>query len=337
MVRRTGVASPDSGTESVMYGEEPHGWPGSGRPAPAAKAPWSGGGGRWTVWPMRIILWAALIVVAYRGIMAIALNEKPASSTSAAATANGPAAQFPAALAEAFATQFGHVYLNYDPANAQARQQQLAYFLAPSLLQSGQSGTTFGMSGNAATQVSSESVVGIDVRSASTAVVSLLATVNDRQMEFGVPIYAQDGGIVVSGLPSLQPIPQLVTLPTPPSVQQDTAVASQLKSQLPGFFKAYASASDTSQMPLSRFLAPGASVGGISNEGVQFKDIVDGSLNVPQQGGTTRNITVTVDWQLTGQDSSFAATYDMSVVDQGGDRWYVKEIRASTQPMGTAP
>jgi hypothetical protein len=125
-----------------------------------------------------------------------------------------------------------------------------------------------------------------------------------------------------------------VTLPTPPSVQQDTAAADQLKTQLPGFFKAYAS--DSPQMPLSRFLAPGAAVGGISNEGVQFQGIVDGSLNVPQ-GGATRNITVTVNWQLKGQDSGFAATYDMSVVDQGGDRWYVKEIRASTQPMGTAP
>jgi hypothetical protein len=317
-----------------MYGEEPHGWPGTDRQASAAKAPWSGSGGRWTVWPMRIILWAALLVVAYRGIMAIALNEKPASSTGPAATASGPAAQFPVTLAEAFATQFGHVYLNYDPANtanAGTRQQQLAYFLAPSLLQSG---TTFGVSGNSAMQVTSESVVGIDVRSANSAIVKLLATVNNRQMEFGVPIYAQGGGIVVSGLPSLQPIPQLVTLPATPSMQQDTAAATQLKSQLPGFFKAYAS--DTPQMPLSRFLAPGASVGGISNEGVQFKDIVDGSLNVPQ-GGATRNITVTVDWQLTGQDTSFAATYDMSVVDQQGDRWYVKEIRASTQPMGTAP
>lgn len=331
MVRRTSVASDDSGTESAMYGEEPHGWPGTDRQAPAAKPPWIGSGGRWTVWPMRVILWAALLVVAYRGIMAIALNEKPASSTGAAATASGPSAQFPAALAEAFAAQFGHVYLNYDPANTGARQQQLAYFLAPSLLQSG---TTFGVSGSGAMQVTSESVVGIDVRSVNSAIVKLLATVNDRQMEFGVPIYAQDGGIVVSGLPSLQPIPQLVTLPTPPSVQQDAAAKTQLQSQLPGFFKAYAS--DTPQMPLSRFLAPGASVGGISNEGVQFKDIVAGSLNVPQ-GGATRNITVTVDWQLTGQDSSFAATYDMSVVAQQGDRWYVKEIRASTQPMGTTP
>src|SRR5437868_6101980 len=102
MVRRSGVASADSGTESAMYGDESPSWPGTDRPAPVAKAPWSGGGGRWTVWPMRIILWAAILVIGYRGIMAIALNEKPASSGSGtAATAGGPTSQFPVTLAEA--------------------------------------------------------------------------------------------------------------------------------------------------------------------------------------------------------------------------------------------
>ena len=88
---------------------------------------------------------------------------------------------------------------------------------------------------------------------------------------------------------------------------------------------------------LNRFLAPGASLTGLGST-VQFKGIVAGSLHVPvSQGGATREITVTVDWQLSGQAVGFEATYDMSVVDQQGGRWYVKEIRASTQPMGTAP
>jgi hypothetical protein len=30
-----------------------------------------------------------------------------------------------------------------------------------------------------------------------------------------------------------------------------------------------------------------------------------------------------------------ATTYDMSVIDLQSGRWYVKDIRASTQPMGT--
>jgi hypothetical protein len=95
-----------------MYGEESPSWPGTDRPAPVAKAPWSGSGARWTVWPMRIILWAAILVIGYRGIMAIALNEKPASSSGAAATAGGPTTQFPVTLAEAFA---GLLYTTPSP------------------------------------------------------------------------------------------------------------------------------------------------------------------------------------------------------------------------------
>jgi hypothetical protein len=55
--------------------------------------------------------------------------------------------------------------------------------------------------------------------------------------------------------------------------------------------------------------------------------------------GATRDITVTVDWTIPGQVGtgapSLVTTYDTSVVDQPGARWYVKDIRASTQPMGT--
>jgi hypothetical protein len=313
-----------------MYGDESPSWPGTDRPAPVAKAPWSGGGGRWTVWPMRIILWAAILVIGYRGIMAIALNEKPASSSGAAATAGGPTTQFPVALAEAFAMQFGRVYLTYNPADAGTRQQQLRAFVASNVAQAN---PQFGMSGQAVMQVSWESVAGISVQNANSAIVTMLATVNDRLMEFGVPIYYAGGAIVVSGLPSLLPTPSLAQLPQPPQVQQDAVAANQLQTQLPDFFTAYANGNPTM---LNRFLAPGASLTGLGNA-VQFKDIAAGSLRVPQQGGATRNITVTVDWQLTGQNGGFAATYDMTVVDQQGGRWYVEEIRASTQPLGTAP
>jgi hypothetical protein len=47
---------------------------------------------------------------------------------------------------------------------------------------------------------------------------------------------------------------------------------------------------------------------------------------------------VTVNWQLPGQGkqgtAQFTATYDMTVVDQQSGKWFVEDIRASTQPMG---
>lgn len=314
-----------------MYGEESPPWPGTDRPAQVAKAPWSGSGGRWTVWPMRIILWAAILVIGYRGVMAIVLNEKPASNSGTAATAGAPTTQFPVTLAEAFAMQFGRVYLAYNPADAGTRQQQLSAFVAPNVAQAN---PQLGMSGEAVMQVTWESVAGIEVKDANNAVVTLLATVNGRLMEFGVPIYYAGGPIAVSGLPSLLPAPPVSQPPQAAQPPQDAVASNQLQTQLlPNFFPAYAKGDPAM---LNLFLAPGASLAGLGNQ-VQFKDIAAGSLRVPQAGGATRNITVTVDWQLTGQNVGFAATYDMTVVEQQGGRWYVKEIRASTQPLGTAP
>jgi len=52
-----------------------------------------------------------------------------------------------------------------------------------------------------------------------------------------------------------------------------------------------------------------------------------------------RDITATASWPLTGQVGTgvprLGANGDMPVIDQQSGRWYVKDIRASTQPMGT--
>ena len=44
---------------------------------------------------------------------------------------------------------------------------------------------------------------------------------------------------------------------------------------------------------------------------------------------------LTIPGQVGTGAPSLATTCDMSVVDQQGARWYVRDIRASTQPMGT--
>ena len=53
----------------------------------------------------------------------------------------------------------------------------------------------------------------------------------------------------------------------------------------------------------------------------------------------TRDITMTeglaTPWQIGTGMARLATSCDMSVVDQQSGRWYVKDIRASTQPMGT--
>jgi len=329
MVRRLSVASLDSGTESPEYGGVS---PLAGRDARAAKPLWSGSGGHWLVWPMRIVLWAAILIDGYRGITAIVLNEAPSSTSSgngATATPARSASHFPVSLASAYALQFGRVYLNFGPDNAMQRVNELAAFI-PANVRALQ--PEFGWNGAGPMQLASEQVAGVDVRSAHTAVVTILATLNGRLIELGVSLYASGSGIVIPGEPAWLPAPSPTSPLNPPAAGSDPAVQRALLRGLPAFFEAYASGDQTT---LNRFLAPGASVGGLGGT-VSFGSIA--SLTVPR-GGATRDITVTVNWVLSGQVGQtapqFAAIYDTSVIDRPGGRWYVREIRASTQPMGT--
>jgi hypothetical protein len=278
---------------------------------------------------MRVILWVAILVIGYRGITAILLNETPANTNSTAPAPTASSSPFPVTLGEAFAMQFGAAYLNFNPATATQRAKQLAEFI-PANVSSVQ--PQFGWNGGGIWRLQSEQVVGIDVRSANTAVVTLLATVNSHLMELGVPLYASGDKIVVSGQPATLAAPSTTTPPSAPAVDSDTAAQSALSSQLPAFFQAYGSGD---QATLNRFLAPGVSISGLDGA-VVYSSIA--GIVVPR-GGATRDITVTVNWTLPEQVRTgvpqLVQTYDMTVIDQQSGKWYVKEIRASTQPMGT--
>jgi hypothetical protein len=84
-----------------------------------------------------------------------------------------------------------------------------------------------------------------------------------------------------------------------------------------------------------RNFAPGVVVGG-RGRAVCAGGIT--SLQVPQCGAT-RKITMNVSFVTLGHVGAgmvrLATSCDMSVVDQQSGRWYAKDIRASTLPMGT--
>ena len=159
------------------------------------------------------------------------------------------------------------------------------------------------------------------------AVVTLLASVNGQLMELGVPIYAANGGLVVSGEPAWLAAPPQAAPPSPAAVTSDPAAQGALSAQLPAFFQAYASGDSAT---LNRFLAPGASVSGLGGA-LSYAGI--SNLTVPS-GGATRHITATVVWQLSGvggnSPGKLEMTYDMTVIDKGG-KWYVHDIAASVQ------
>ena len=294
--------------------------------APPGRA-WTGGGGRWRLWPLRAALWAALLVIAYRGVTAIVLHQTgaPAGGTGPEGAAVG---QFPVTLAEAYATEFGQVYLNFSPAIQAQREQELAAFVPPSVAAAN---PDLGWNGTGQLRLQSEQVAGIAVQDPQHAVVTLLAMVNGQLMELGVPVIASDGGVVVAGEPAWLPAPQQISPPKAASQGSDPVARNQLMNELPAFFQAYASGDSAA---LSRFELRGFPLSGLGGT-VAFDSIA--GLQVPP-GGTTREITVSVIWQLGGSASAditkLEMAYRVSVVDLQSGKWYVNEISAATEAVG---
>jgi Conjugative transposon protein TcpC len=294
-------------------------------PAPG----WRGAGGRWLVWTVRVVVLLALLIIGYRGVMAIVLNETPPSQAQPAPSATAPV--FPVALASAFAMQFGQVYLNASPATASQRASELAPFLPPG------ANPQLGWNGSGSLTLTSEQVAGVSVQDAHHAVVTLLARVNGALMELGVPVYATAGNVGISGEPAWLPAPKPAVPPSPPPVNSDSAAQAQLTTQLPDFFQAYASGN---QDTLSRFLEPGVSITGLGGS-VTFGSLT--SVTVPP-GGSVRTVVATVVWQVPAQPATggqtakaptagLETTYSITIVRQNGT-WYVRSIAPSAQAGG---
>jgi hypothetical protein len=298
---------------------------GSGVPAGGS---WSGSGGRWLLWPLRVALWATLLIIAYRGLTAIIFHQAaapPAGGTDAGGAAAG---QFPVMLAEAYATEFGQVYLNFSPATQAQREQELTAFVPPAVAAAD---PDLGWNGAGQLRLQAEQVAGIAVQDPQHAVVTLLATVNGQLMELGVPVIASSGGVVVAGEPAWLPAPQQVSPPRTASQGSDPVAHGELMTELPAFFQAYASGDSTA---LARFEPRGVTLTGLGGA-VAFDSIA--GLQVPP-GGATRQITVTVIWQLPEQASAdvtkLEMAYRVSVVEPQSGKWYVNEISAATEAVG---
>jgi hypothetical protein len=329
MVRRSTVdRSPQPDLYGVGYGPEAGNQQGDSkrRSGPG----WRGAGGRWLVWTFRVVVWAVLLVIGYRGVMAIVLNETPPSHNPPShVTHTGPG--FPVQLASAYAMQFGQVYLNASPGTASQRASELGAFLPP-----GAPDPQLGWNGGGSLVLQSEQVAGVHVQNAQHAVVTLLARVNGKMMELGVPVYAAAGGLGISGEPAFLPPPKAVAEPAPQPGSSDSATESELMRQLPAFFAAYGSGD---QATLDRFLAPGTSATGLGGS-VTFGSVT--GVTAPA-GGTVRHIVATVVWEVPGQAvkaaragnaaANLEMTYALTIVRQHGT-WYVQSIAPSTQAGG---
>jgi hypothetical protein len=325
--------------ELAAAGEAMGGAPEPGEFVGPRPVQWRGAGGRWMVWAFRVVIWAVLIIVGFRGVESIVTGvRQPGGVGVGSGPATSGSSGFPTQLAEAFALQFGDVYLNFSPATAAQRASDLTPFIPVG------SDPQFGWNGAGSQQLQSEQIASVSMQSAHSAIVTLLARVNGGLIELAVPVYSAQGGLVVSAEPALLPGPIRAQPSQEPSPANDSAAVAALTGQLPGFFRAYASGD---QETLGRFLASGASVTGLGGA-VTFGSI--SAMEVPP-GGATRRIAVSVMWQLPAQRSprsrvrpgrapsvgaaspGLVMTYEMTVVRQNGT-WYVSAIGPSAQSPG---
>ena len=323
----------------------PAGYPASGQQvagqgAPKTRRAWSGAGGRWLVWMLRIVLWAVALLIGYRGVAAIVMGEPgPGAGATGAASPGSQGRGFPSALAQAYALEFGQVYLRFSPATAVQRARSLSAFLAPGI------DPELGWNGAASRTLQSEQVAGINVVSSHRAVITLLARVSGNLVELGVPIYASHGALVVSGYPALLPAPLQAVPPAPASVRQDRAAMRSLSRVLPAFFRAFASGD---AIRLGKFTVRAGSVTGLGGA-VRFGGI--SRLSVPAAIGATRQVTVTVVWRLgstraaAGQvrqthlassQAQLTMSYALAVVRHRGS-WLVRSIGAAATQHWPSP
>jgi Conjugative transposon protein TcpC len=305
---------------------------------------WRGAGGRWLVWVARTIAWAALLLIGYRGVLAIIEGPGPSPSRSdnaaPSSSVRSGGTPFPVTEAEAYALEFGHVYLNFSPATAAARSASLASFLPPGY------GRSLGRNGAGTQRLLDEQVAAVSVTGKHSAVVTLLAMLSHGKMiELGVPIYAANGGMSVSGQPALLPGPAKAVPSVATPATSDKPTETALQRQLPAFFQAYASGDHAT---LARFSARGAHIRGLSGE-VSLAAV--DSVYVPA-GGSSRTVVVTVTWDvasatpakkpakkvasISAAPAALEMTYQLIVIRQGGS-WDIRSIGASTEPLASGP
>lgn len=284
---------------------------------------WGGSGGRVWVWIGRAILWAVLLVILVNGIRAP--FERFTADGNSTGTTSGDTTGFPTGAAGAFALQFAHVYLNYDQRDAPGRENKLRAFLPD-----GADGQ-FGWNGAGQLAVQSVQSAGVQVHNEHNATVTVLARAGDKWLSLAVPVYADQGKLVISGKPALLPQPPKAALPQPGVRERDEVLENELKTALGPFFDAYAR---SEQATLSRFSA-GAPIQGLS-EAVTYTPTSVQQVVAPKGTADQRTVTVTVAWQIPGPGTggTLEQDYRMDMVKKGGT-WYVKDIRGTTEPNAT--
>jgi len=299
---------------------------------------WGGGGGRWLIWTGRAVLWAVIVVIVVNGVRAPFERFTQANNPSTGAAAAPSDSGFPVTQASAFALQFAAVYLNFDEANADQRAERLRSFLPDG------ADPQFGWNRVGRMSAGAFQFAGIDVDRSdpSFARVKVTYQSGSRRGLLSVPVYHEGGRFVVAAQPALLPEPAPAGLPQVADPERDSAMEAELRPQVEGFFRAYAS---SNQVDLQRYVASGETIEGFGGAFTlaQLKDVV-----VPVGSDNTRQVKAVVVWAVPSGDPNAVASagpdglaadagleqaYQLTVEKQGG-KWFVKQVQGPSRSVG---
>lgn len=274
-----------------------------------------GGARRALVLAGRVVLWAALLLLAVRGAVGVAGElAGTESAVDAPATAATAASTFPTAQARAFATRFAHDYLTYDDALPERAERLSVYGLPTSDRQ-------LGWDGNGAQVVRTVLPVEVTVLADDRASVVVAAQVSGpRWLHLSVPVVTDgEGGLAVPELPAFVAPPPEARVAPAGDEPLDGSLGRELTPVLESFFDAYAASRADD---LGYYLPVGETLDGLGGV-VELDALVE--VAVAEGGGDRRTAFALVRWRDAATDARLTQRYDLVLTNDAG-RWYVEHL-----------
>lgn len=295
----------------------------NGHRSPAPAKPPGGGYRRPLVLAGRLLLWAAIVVLAIRGAVGVVVELTGEAGTAGTPVDGGAATEettFPVDAATAFAARFAQDYLTYAAESGRAeRAERLAAYVPTG------ADRDLGWDGKGDQSVRTVLPVETRVVDEDRVVVTVAAQVAaNRWLHLAVLVAADAAG----GLLVAEP-PALVAGPPPADVPSaswgpdgrgsgDVALADELTPVLESFFEAYAEGRPDA---LAYYLAVGRDLDGLGGL-VELDELVSVWI---QPGGAVRDAVATVRWRDQPAGGALTQRYTLRLVDVAG-RWYVDAL-----------
>ncbi len=273
----------------------------------------------------RVLLWALVVVLLLRGLVAVLAPREPVTVVPSTRPAS-PA--WPDDEARAFVADFARAYLSYSPRDPEAYVRGLQAFAAPELAGS--------IAPEFAEDAGRQAVSGVTVARTMElddqhALVTVAVTVTGKTVGtryLAVPVARDErGGLVVSDLPSFAAAPARASLDTATVEPLANAERAGIEDVLSRFLGAYL-AGDAREL---EYLVPAGVRIGALGQRHELLDVVSLSQAAPPVG-REREVLATVRARDVATRAVYPLRYRLRLERQ--DRWYVAAVNTTTRQGG---